>query len=211
MCCASAPMRKACWLSLVLLVSACRSGDPPDESARPTRDQTKPVAPRAQAQATVQATARPQAQPPAQPPQAAQAAAQPGKAKRGTPIEFEGPIKWQSWQEGVAQAKASNKGIMLLVYADWCPHCRELKPVFANPEVAKLADGLVMIKQDADDEPGFLQAFAAQGSYVPRIFFLKPDGTMRPEITSGNGRFPYFYTPEGIEALKASMKRAAGG
>jgi len=138
------------------------------------------------------------------------AAAAKGKANA---MQWDDSIPWKTWEEGSKLAQASKKPIFLLVYADWCPHCRNLKAVFADPEVQKLTEGMVMIRQDADDEgASWLTAkVGSYGGYVPRIFFLSPDGAVRPEITSNNPKFPYFYTPEGIAALKASMKRAAGG
>jgi thiol-disulfide isomerase/thioredoxin len=127
-------------------------------------------------------------------------------------IEWADSLAWKPWEEASKQAKASQKPMFLLVYADWCPHCRTLKPVFQDPEIAKLSEKFVMVRQDADaDSPWLAERVGHLGGYVPRIYFLAPDGTVKTEITSGNPKFPYFYTPEGIDALKASMKRAAGG
>ena len=99
------------------------------------------------------------------------------------------------------------------MYADWCPHCRNLKAVFADPEIMKLSESMVMVRQNSEaDDAGWLSSrVGSYGSYVPRIFFLSPQGAVRPEITSTNPKYPYFYTPEGVALLKASMKRAAGG
>jgi protein-disulfide reductase (glutathione) len=100
---------------------------------------------------------------------------------------------------------------MLVIYADWCLHCRTLAPVFANADVQKLAEKLVMVHQNSDEDPGFLAKYASFGSYVPRILFITPDGAVKTELTSGNDRYPHFYTAEGIETLKTSMRRAGGG
>jgi protein-disulfide reductase (glutathione) len=144
--------------------------------------------------------------------EAPKAAVAKGRPK-GAAIQWDDKIPWQSWEDGARQAKATNKPIFLLVYADWCPHCRNLKAVFADAEVQKLAEGMVMIRQDADDDgASWLSAkVGSYGGYVPRIFFLAPDGSVRPEITSQNPKFPYFYTPEGVANLKASMRKALGG
>lgn len=149
-----------------------------------------------------------QSSPPAQIAQAEQAQQAPTKPKSGS-LDWDTTIAWKSWDEGLKLAQSTNKPVMLLVYAEWCPHCRELKPVFADPDIIKLSEQLVMVRQDADEDPPWLRPKLGHlGSYVPRLFFLKPDGTVQADITSGNGRFPYFYTREGIEALKSSMKRA---
>jgi thiol-disulfide isomerase/thioredoxin len=127
-------------------------------------------------------------------------------------IKWGGTIDWKSWSDGLAAAKASKKPICLVVYTDWCPRCKELAPVFEEPEMAALAKEFVMIRQDADEKPQWLveQFNQPYGGYVPRIFFLDAEGTVRPEITSGNDRYPYFYTPRGKAALLRSMKQAKG-
>ncbi len=122
----------------------------------------------------------------------------------------DGLIQWQTWQDGLQKAAAEKKGIGLLIYADWCPHCRELQPVFRDPETVKASQPIIMIRQNADESPPWLQErFGRLGTYVPRIFFLHPDGTHAAEIQSGNPKYPYFYQPHQGAVLRASMKQAA--
>ena len=84
--------------------------------------------------------------------------------------------------------------------------------MFDDPEVAQLVKEIVLIRQDADDRPDWLgEKFDALGTYVPRVFFLDHDGKVRAEITSGDTRYPYFYTPQSVGALKAGLKLAAAG
>src|SRR4051812_27920833 len=45
-------------------------------------------------------------------------------------------ITWQSWDSAQSIARKEGKSICLVVYANWCSHCKELAPVFARPEVA---------------------------------------------------------------------------
>lgn len=123
---------------------------------------------------------------------------------------FDGPIHWLPWELGLKDASAHKKPLCLVLYADWCPHCRELAPAWKDPEVVKLAKGLVMVHQNVDERPPWLARFGQLGQYVPRIFFLKPDGSILTDITSGNPRFPYFYQPQHLDALRSSMGRAAG-
>lgn len=118
-------------------------------------------------------------------------------------------IVWKSWHEGIAKAAAEHKAIGLLIYADWCPHCRELEPLFHTPDIVKAAEPLIMIRHNADTQSEWLAPrFGALGSYVPRLFFLHPDATVAKEITSGNPRFPYFYQPHHPEKMKEAMKAA---
>ena len=119
-------------------------------------------------------------------------------------------IQWMSWHDGLQKATAEKKGIGLLIYADWCPHCRELQPVFRDAETVRASRGIVMIRQNADESPPWLrERFGPYGTYVPRLFFLHPDGTLATEIQSGNSRYPYFYQPQQGDAMRASMRRAA--
>lgn len=138
--------------------------------------------------------------------------AAPGHGGKPGDIKWGGAIEWKAWSDGLAAAKSSKKPICLVVYTDWCPRCKELAPVFEEPEMATLAKDFVMIRQDADEKPVWLveQFNQPYGGYVPRIFFLDADGNVRPEITSGNDRYPYFYTPRGKAALLRSMKQGKG-
>jgi protein-disulfide reductase (glutathione) len=184
------------WLAFPVLLAACK-----DPALNADNERVPSRSPGAQPGAAPAPTPDPAPPPP-----------KPARAKANA-IQWDDKIRWSSWEEGSKLARESNKPIFLLVYADWCPHCRNLKAVFADSEVEQLAGRMVMIRQDADDEgASWLGAkVGSYGGYVPRIFFLSPDGTVRPEITSQNPKFPYFYTPEGVGLLKASMKKALGG
>lgn len=134
-----------------------------------------------------------------------------GQLPRAHAAESGALISWLSWHDGVQKATAEKKGIGLLIYADWCPHCRELQPVFRDPETVKAAKSIVMIRQNADESPPWLhERFGQYGTYVPRLFFLHPDGSMAAEIQSGNPKYPYFYQPGQGDAMRAAMKKAAG-
>ncbi len=131
-----------------------------------------------------------------------------GRAARGD--AGEALIPWQNWHDGIAKAAAEHKSIGLLVYADWCPHCHELQPVFRDPETVRAAKPLVMIRQNADEAaPWLRERFGQYGTYVPRLFFLHPDTTLVAEIQSGNAKYPYFYQAQQGDTLRAAMKRAA--
>jgi thiol-disulfide isomerase/thioredoxin len=98
---------------------------------------------------------------------------------------------------------------MVLVYADWCPKCRALAPVLARDDVHDLARQLVVVRQNQDEAPPWLEALAdEQGNYVPRIIFLDAEGAPLRKLTSGHPRYPFFYASDRPDALVASLKRA---
>jgi thiol-disulfide isomerase/thioredoxin len=178
--------------ALVLSMLGCESGVGPGQ----TDQRAPPVA-----------TALPVA-PPVVAPAALPTAPQPAP---GHGVEWKGNIEWHTWDDARTIATRDSKPMLVLVYADWCPHCRELGPVFADPQIEQLSKRFVMVRQNHDDDPAWLQPYNQKyGGYVPRIFFFEPSGKLREDITSGHPRYPFFYAAEHSEFLKASMRRAAG-
>lgn len=176
-------------------VAGCQAGDSP----RAQREKSLPTAQPAAANVAVNAPSPAAAQPPGNAP------ANPNG------VEWRGAIEWHDWNEALRIASRSSKPIMVVVYADWCPHCRALGPVFADPEIESLAKRLVMVRQNHDDSPPWLEPYNQKyGGYVPRIFFFDPNGKMREDLTSGHPRYPYFYAAEQPEFLKKSMRKAIG-
>jgi thiol:disulfide interchange protein len=122
-----------------------------------------------------------------------------------------GTASWTPWDEALALAGRENRPIMLFVYADWCPRCRELAPVFESTEVQAAAGGLVMVRHNQDEPAPWLREVVGDSdTYVPRVIFLNPDGSRRGE-TSPHPRYPYFYTPGMVAALVANMRTVTGG
>ncbi len=128
---------------------------------------------------------------------------------RGAAIAWPSTLRARSWDDAIRDARTRHRPVLVVVYANWCPHCHELAPLFADPEVVRLAQQMDVVFQDADQTSATLaQSIQSYGQYVPRVFFFRSDGTVRADITSPNSRFPYFYTPGDLAALRASMHRA---
>ena len=68
-----------------------------------------------------------------------------------------------------------------------------------------------MIRLDQSARPPALANFAQHGGYVPRFFFLHPDGTLNEALTSGHPKYPYFFASQNIGRLKAVMQSAIAG
>jgi thiol:disulfide interchange protein len=125
-------------------------------------------------------------------------------------LDWGDQVKWHGWPEAQALARAEGKAIGLVVYADWCEHCQALAPVFASAPVAAAASQLVMVRQDQDARPDWLvPLLEPYGSYLPRVLFFAPDGSVRRELTSGHPRYPYFYAPMVQSRLVANMRAAS--
>jgi thiol:disulfide interchange protein len=126
-------------------------------------------------------------------------------------VEFPDAVEWHTWEEGLGLAKAASKPLLVVVYAHWCPKCRSLTPIFGRPDIAALAKRFVMVRQDHDEAPAWLEQYNQKfGGYVPRIFFFDSNGNIRQDVTSGHPRYPYFYAAQQPEFLVSAMRRAVG-
>lgn len=118
-------------------------------------------------------------------------------------------IAWKTPTEGLAEAKASNKPVCLILYTDWCPHCTNYSQVFHDAAVVEQSKAFVMIHVNKDQDPALSGKYAPDGDYIPRTMFLKPDGTLMPEVTEQRDQFKYFYDESEPAAVLRSMKQVA--
>jgi protein-disulfide reductase (glutathione) len=116
-------------------------------------------------------------------------------------------IAWKGYDEGLAEAKSSNKPVCLIFYTDWCPHCANYSKVFHDPAVVDLSKNFVMIHLNKDKETATSAKYAPDGEYIPRTFFLKSDGTLL-DITAPRPEYKYFYDEHDPASVMASMKKA---
>ncbi|MEO8166786.1 MAG: DUF255 domain-containing protein [bacterium] len=101
---------------------------------------------------------------------------------------FAGESSWKSFNDGMAEAKRSNKKILVDVYTDWCGWCKKMDAqTYENAKVAKyLSDRYVLVKLNAESgkklsyqgkqytEQELAGAFGVTG--YPTTLFLKPNG-----------------------------------
>jgi thiol:disulfide interchange protein len=119
-------------------------------------------------------------------------------------------IDWLSYDDGVRRATQQNKPIVLVVYTTWCPHCRNFSHVFDDPRVVARARDFVMVRIDSDAQPDVAGKYARDGGYIPRTYFLAPDGTANTAIHTSNPRYQYFYDEHDPSPLLASMDAELG-
>jgi thiol:disulfide interchange protein len=117
-------------------------------------------------------------------------------------------VAWRPYADGLAEAKSENKPICLVFYTDWCPHCTNYAGVFHDPRVVEQSKSFVMIRVNKDENAEVSAKFAPDGEYIPRTYFLAPDGTLRPEITEARPSYKYFYNEKDPSSLLRGMATA---
>ncbi len=117
-------------------------------------------------------------------------------------------IKWQPYEAGLKAAKKSKQPVCLVFYTDWCPHCKNYSGVFHDPKVIELAKRFVMIRVNGDQNKDISQQYAPDGQYIPRTFFLAPDGKLEATIQLPRPQFRYFYDEHNPASLLAAMEDA---
>lgn len=114
-------------------------------------------------------------------------------------------IAWKSVEAGLAEARSSNKPVCLVFYTDWCPHCTNYAKVFHDPALVELSRKFVMIRIDKDQDAATSTKYAPDGNYIPRTFFLRPDGTLLEQITEQRDKYRYFYNENDPSSVMRSM------
>jgi uncharacterized protein YyaL (SSP411 family) len=107
-----------------------------------------------------------------------------------TPWNQEG-IAWVSYEQGLERARREQKPIMLLMYTDWCPYCRKLSKQFGSADVERQSQDFIMVRVNTDERPDLSARFSPDGTYIPRVFFLAPDGTPNFDFVSSSGESKY--------------------
>src|SRR5499426_3577268 len=87
-------------------------------------------------------------------------------------------VKWRTFDEGLAEAKKTNKPVCLIFYTEWCPHCANYSKLFHDPKVVEKSKQFVMIRLDKDKNQELSKKYAPDGEYIPRTFFLSSTGEL---------------------------------
>ncbi len=162
------------------------------------------------------AVERPEPAPAIDPPPATAPSEEPAHVPAAEPSREgwnEAQIRWEPYEAGLARARRESLPVLLVVSATWCGHCRTYSHVFEDAGVVQRAQRFVMVHLDSDVEREEAARYVVDGHYVPRTYFLAPDGTPMP-VTALNPRFRYFYDENGPASLIAGMDAAlarAGG
>ncbi len=117
-------------------------------------------------------------------------------------------IQWKTYEDGLQEAKKTGKPICLIFYTTWCPHCANYARVFQDPELVKQAKNLVMVRVDADKRRDLSEQYKPDGAYVPRTFFLSPQGEVDPAIDAGRSHYKFFFDEHNASHVLRAMQTA---
>lgn len=117
-------------------------------------------------------------------------------------------VAWQPYAAGLEAARTGKKGIVLIFYTDWCPHCHTYSRLFHDAELVELARGFVMIRVERDANPDLSDYYNVDGDYVPRTFFLDHDAQLWADLDSGRADFRYFLDEHDPRELVELMQEA---
>lgn len=123
----------------------------------------------------------------------------------------ESSIYWEEYGAGMDRALRENKPVLLVIETDWCGCCKAYSWTFLHPEVVSLARDMVMIRVDADAQPGAAKLHAPNGRGVPRTFLFPPGGY----LALARGRHPhatridYNYADPLLHAMRDEVESSA--
>ena len=84
-------------------------------------------------------------------------------------------IQWYTYDQGMILAKEQNKPAMIDFTAEWCGWCEKLDlETYSDEKLVNLADKLICIKVDADEEKAIARKFRIDG--LPTVVFTDPEG-----------------------------------
>jgi protein-disulfide reductase (glutathione) len=117
-------------------------------------------------------------------------------------------IAWMDFEAGVAEASESVRPICLVIYTEWCPHCKNYAQVFHDPSVVEKSKAFVMIRVERDSNVEISKRYAPDGEYIPRTHFLSSDGELDTSVTALRERYRYFFSESDPTSLLGGMDRA---
>ncbi|MCB0220467.1 MAG: thioredoxin family protein [Chrysiogenetes bacterium] len=119
-------------------------------------------------------------------------------------------IRWVPLSQAKTSARRLQRPVLLVVYTDWCPHCKEFETQFEDQQVAELAQRFVMARGNSDEMDVLDRSYAPDGRYIPRMLVLSPTGKLDTELNDG-GEDAYYWgstSPKGIlRAMRKAIKK----
>mgnify|MGYP003582268204 CR=1 FL=1 len=110
------------------------------------------------------------------------------------------------YKTALERAKTEGKPLFVMLYADWCPHCNQMKKeVFSNPDVmAFLNENYVCIWKNIEKDEGIALKDKYKTKSLPTFLFLDSNETLLYAL-KGEMKTPEFMT-EVKYALNSRMQ-----
>ena len=117
-------------------------------------------------------------------------------------------VDWIDYDSALSD---SSKPTIVILHKSWCPACKSLKAKLSEHEnFEKLSSQFSMVNAKEDDPLHDLAIFDVDGTYIPRVFFLDPNGDVLKDVQNpkGNPNYKYYhYNADTIsEAMKSVLK-----
>lgn len=116
-------------------------------------------------------------------------------------------VNWVSdYSTALSKAKSSNRLMMIFIYSDWCPYCKQLNAVtYPDPLVVSKSRLVIPFKVNADKKENkpFIKKFGLLG--FPTILFVDRNEQIQGKIPGYEG--PEAYAAD-IDRFIASYKAA---
>ena len=118
---------------------------------------------------------------------------------------FGDQVNWVDYSSALSD---SSRPTMIILHKSWCAACKNLKPKLAkNLDFEELSQKFSMVNAGEDNELHNNADLSVDGSYIPRIFFLDPQGQVLDQVYNfkGNPSYKYFYF--NVETVLSSMRQ----
>lgn len=101
-------------------------------------------------------------------------------------------IEWRTYDEALKEAKERNVPIAIFLHKTWCHACKRLRPIVAaSSAIAEQSKQFVMVSAEDEEQPHGVRSFEMDGSYIPRVVFVHPNGHPNHEIWNESGNPQY--------------------
>ena len=118
---------------------------------------------------------------------------------------FGNNINWIDYEAALAD---KSRPTLVILHKSWCPACKSLKPkIIQSSEFERLSRKFSLVNAKEEDPLHDLAEFNIDGTYIPRIFFLDPDGKVLSHIANSNGNPNYKYYHHQVSTIIESMNK----
>ena len=125
-------------------------------------------------------------------------------------------VDWKEYDEGMKEIREKGRPGMIVFHRDYCTQCMRLgEEIHENPKFIKRSKKFVMISCNGFNDPDptpfefgkvSFFSFLLDGKYLPRIFFVYPNGTVAFSWVSSPLAFQYRYYYRSARQWNLKMK-----